>query len=110
MKWLEPWVPIGQLDWSDDRKVEYSRAWEAQLKREVGPQHVLFGADAALIARRFDCDDALFQLSDGRIADVHLTWSRGPEPDPSWPNTLVFEDLGEWSSAVMKPAHDDWEP
>lgn len=109
MEWLEPWVPIGELDWPEEKRAEYCRAWESQLQREVGPQHVLFGKDAILIARRFDCDDALFQISDGRVADVHLTWSKGAEPDPLWPNTQVFEGLDGWSSAVMKAAHDDWQ-
>ena len=109
MEWLEPWVPISKLDWPEYQKAEYSQAWQNQLKREVGPRHVLLGEDVTLIARRFDCDDALFQLSDGRVADVHLTWSKGPEPDPLWPNTQVFEGLDEWSSAVMARAHDDWQ-
>lgn len=30
--------------------------------RETGPEHPLYQAHAKLIARRFDCDDALFHL------------------------------------------------
>jgi hypothetical protein len=110
MQWLEPWVPIADLDWPDSKKVEYSHAWERQLKREVGLQHVLHGEHVVLIARRFDCDDALFQLGDGRVADVHLTWSSSPEGDPRWPGTQVFENIDNWATNVMKAAHDEWEP
>jgi len=110
VEWLEPWVPIADREWPEPKKAEYCKSWEAQLKREVGPQHLLYGEAAALIARRFDCDDALFQLSRSRVADVHLTWARGPEPDPVWPNTQVFNSVDDWATAVMRPAHAEWEP
>jgi hypothetical protein len=108
MEWLEPWVAISDLEWSDDKKAEYCSGWERQLKKEVGPRHQLRGESATLIARRFDCDDALFQLSDGRVADVHLTWGSGEEPDPSWPVAAVFQSLDRWAVESMKPQHQQW--
>jgi hypothetical protein len=108
VQWLEPWVAVEDFGWTPERTVEYKNGWEAQLKREVGPSHVLFGQSAKLIARRFDRDDALFLLPDTRVAEVHLTWSRGMEPDPLWPNTAIFESLDEWASQSMAIQHHDW--
>ena len=97
VRWLEPWVAVEDFGWTHDKTVEYQNGWETQLKREVGPSHILFGQSAKLIARRFDTDDALFLLPDDRVAEVHLTWSRGVEVDPVWPNTAIFESLDEWA-------------
>lgn len=108
MKWLEPWIAIADLDWPEEKKADYCSAWEAQLGREVGPRHLLRGENATLIARRFDTDDALFQLADGQIAEVHLTWSRGQEPDPKWPRTVLFASINEWARDSLEQQHRDW--
>lgn len=106
--WLEPWAAIEDLDWDAEKKREYCTAWEGQLKREVGPKHVLFGKAASLIARRFDRDDALFQLDGPEVAEVHLTWARGMEPDPAWPNAAIFSSLASWKIESMAAQHHDW--
>lgn len=108
MKWLEPWVAIVDLDWPPDKKANFCQAWESQLRREVGPLHVPFDKPATLIARRFDTDDALFQVSEQRVAEVHLTWSRGPESDPTWPNASVYETLEDWARERMSEQHRQW--
>jgi hypothetical protein len=69
-----------------------------QLQKEVGEGHVLKGLKLTLIARRLDCDDALFALDDGQIAEVHLTWRNGPEIDPRFPATAIFRNMAEWTS------------
>ena len=106
--WLEPWVAVADFGWPADRTATYQNDWELQLKREVGPSHVLFERPAKLIARRFDKDDALFLLPDDSVAEVHLTWSRGVEPDPQWPETDIFESLEAWANQSMAMQHRDW--
>jgi hypothetical protein len=100
MIWLEPW---SELDNEDERK-----SLENQLVREVGPKHVLFGQRPKLVARRYDRDDALFLLDDGRLADVHLTWRRDMEPDPRWPSCGLFDSIEEWAREVMEPDSRDF--
>jgi hypothetical protein len=97
---LTPWYAV-----DDDRE---RAGMERQLVREVGPRHRLFGTSASLIARRQDNDDCLFQLPDGRVADVHLTWRQGQEQDPRWPSTAIYDTLEEWVEKVMRPASADW--
>lgn len=60
-----------------------------------------------LIARRDGTDDALFQLDDGRVAEVHMTWRRSRETDPRWPATAIFTSLEDWVEESMKPLHDE---
>ena len=108
MIWLEPWIPIAQLEWDEVKKVDYRRGWETQLEREVGPLHVLFRRQATLIARRFDTDDTLFQLEGNQVAEVHLTWRGGAEPDPLWPNTTIYNSLDDWARTSMTVEHQDW--
>ena len=108
MEWLEPWVAIVDLDWPDQKKAEYSSSWERQLTREVGPDHLLKNQPVTLVARRFDTDDGLFQLADKRIAEVHLTWARGEEPDPRWPRTTLFANLEEWYRDSLLEQHREW--
>ena len=108
IEWLEPWVPVAQFDMDDVDT--YCAGWENQLRREVGPRHVLRGKSIKLIARRFDCDDALFRLADDQVADVHLTWARGEEPDPAWPATSIYPSLEVWARERMLADHEDRYP
>lgn len=103
IQWLKPWEPVDVRECPD-----YCRGREAQLAREVGPRHILFGQQANLIGRRFDTDDALFGLSDGRVADVHLTWRSGAEPDPRWPAASIFPSIDAWANESMTLDHADW--
>ena len=98
-EWLEPWYAV------DDEIVAAGLA--RQLAIEVSPRHVLFGKSARLIARRADTDDALFALADGRVAEVHLTWSRHAEPDPRWPATAIFDSQDIWARDSMRPLHTE---
>jgi hypothetical protein len=96
-EWLEPWYAV------EDAAVR--TGLERQLSREISPRHALFGQSARLIARRSDTDDALFALQEGRVAEVHLTWSKQAECDPRWPVTGIFESLKAWARESMIPLH-----
>ncbi len=95
--WLSPWYPI------DDPAI--CRGLEDQLRHEISDRHVLAHQTVRLIARREDTDDALFALEGGRIAEVHMTWSKSKEQDPRWPVTAVFETLAAWERDSMIPLH-----
>jgi hypothetical protein len=94
--WLDPWFscPPGL---------------EAQLNKEVGADHPLFGQTAISVGRRADCDDVLFCLQNTLtpLAVVHLTWS-GPEPDSNWPRTQFFSSLDDWIETCMKRDHIEY--
>lgn len=99
--WLVPW-----------RRIEGGRADDPvvqELYREVSAGHILYGLKARPIAQRQDCDDVLFQLLDGsgRFAVVHLTYAQHPEPDPRWPERVIYR---EWTGFLqaMKADADDW--
>lgn len=92
--WRSPWVPVE------------SPAFESRLAEEVGRKHVLHKKAAISVGRRLDNDDVLFYLPDGPalLAVVHLTWSsRTPEPDASFPYTVLYESLREWIDQCLTP-------
>jgi len=97
----EPWLLI------EERSVD---ATGAELRREVGPRHVLKGKKVRALARRQDCDDVLFAIEDGSntFAVVHLTYSRKEESDPQWPSTQIFSSLEDWCTKCMIPDHEDF--
>lgn len=97
--WLDPWYAV------DDAQVR--EVLERQLKLECSRDHVLFGGNCRLIARRDGSDDALFALADGRVAEVHLTWRKSAEPDARWPVTAVFTSLDQWAEESMRPLHQE---
>ncbi|HEU4882140.1 MAG TPA: hypothetical protein VFT45_07845 [Longimicrobium sp.] len=78
MQWPEPWYALDEND-------EVTGLLEQVLLREVGPGHLLYGVPVRAIGRSNANDDVLFRLLDGsgRVADVHLTWTRSfPEQPP----------------------------
>jgi hypothetical protein len=87
---------------------QFKESWRRQLEIEVPPEHVLYGVSVKLLARG-NGDDALFEILDGtgRVADVHLTWSRSQERLP-WPGTDIYASLQEWIEKVMIPEHQEW--
>jgi hypothetical protein len=89
-----PWVPVT------------GSALRDELIRELCPDHVLHGVAVTPLARRGTRDDVLFQLDDGtgRVAVVHLTWSR--ETSPEWPWTTLFESLAAFEQS-LKGDKDD---
>lgn len=102
MEWFDPW-------WSTERMDEkFHRAFREQLELEISPDHCMFGLPVKIIARG-DGDDALFEILDGsgRVADVHLTWSKSSERLP-WPSTTIYASLSEWIEDIMIPQHKEW--
>lgn len=95
--WLAPWCGV-----EDEAE---RRALEAELRREICDAHVLAGVPVTLLARRGDMDEALYLLPDGRLAEVHLTWSRQRETDPRWPTTAIYASLETWIEQSMRPKH-----
>jgi hypothetical protein len=98
IEWLKPWVAVAN---------ELRDALEAELHRELRPGHVLFGKKVTAMAKREDQDDALFALSDGRVAEVHLTWRGKPEMGPSWPTTTMYQSIERWETESMEPLHQE---
>ena len=94
LQWLEPWHLT-------------SSGLEAELEKEAGPAHPLFGRRAISIGRRDDCDDVLFFLPDGPypLAVVHLTWTRRREQSPEWPHTTFYSSWDDWVGRCMRPDH-----
>ena len=86
----EPWRAVA----SDDERLA------AELQREVGPGHVLFGKNVRVIARRFDRDDVLCEV-EGTVpsfAVVHLTWTGKRDLDPGFPRTTLYRSLADWEA------------
>jgi hypothetical protein len=96
---LEPWKePIsGQAE-----------ALLREMRSELSPGHPLHGANVKAIAVSVQAGDALFQLDDGRVCQVHLTWRRSAE-QPPWPRHRMFSTLEDWVREVMVPDHEDYE-
>jgi hypothetical protein len=102
MEWLEPWWSIASLP------QDFGERIIQQLTLEVPSGHVMFGLPVKLIARG-NGDDALFEILEGtsRIADVHMTWSKGTQRLP-WPITTIYASLAEWAATDMITDHLDW--
>jgi len=96
LTWLEPWHPV-------------AAGLEAELEREVGEGHPLFGREAVAVGRRFDCDDVLFYLPGGGppLAVVHLTWAGRREKSPEFPQTEFYGSVNDWVERRMRPDHEE---
>ena len=70
---------------------------EAELQREIAPNHPLYSVPVTALFHRIDDDDVLFQLRDEtrRVAEVHLTW-RGMQEQLPWPKTIFFDSIHDW--------------
>lgn len=101
MKWLIPWHPIDGAP---------GHGLEQELRSELCSEHALFGIPVSPIGRRQDCDDVLFRILDGseRLAVVHLTYAQHPEPNPTWPETRIFDSWGHFERDEMVPEHKNW--
>jgi hypothetical protein len=93
IKFCEPWRRL------NTEQVEFLLR-EAQ--REISPGHPLHGSNLIPIAQSRLADDVLFKLDDDHVTDIHLTWSRNPEPPP-FPRCRIYSSFDEWSARVMIP-------
>src|SRR5260370_38469963 len=63
-----------------------------EAEEEIAADHPLKGMINGVLARSSASDDVLFELTDGRVANVHLTWIRKPEQSP-WPGHTIFSNV-----------------
>lgn len=97
MEWLIPWQPV-----------VYDAAQMAglaeQLSRELAVGHPLYGLPMRTLARRQDCDDVLFAIDDGsgRVAVVHLTWTRNLPERPPYPWAILYPNFTAWVDEGMR--------
>jgi hypothetical protein len=97
IEFLEPWqrfVP-GQAD-----------AFLGELEQELSPGHPLHGVNLIPLGHSGAADDALFQMEDGRVVQVHLTFSPRTEEQPS-PRHRIYSNADEWVQQVMFPQHEE---
>ncbi|MBN9027024.1 MAG: hypothetical protein J0H20_15830 [Rhizobiales bacterium] len=83
-------------DWSAIVSVTERDRLGEELQRELCSAHLLYGQEAVALARRWRRDDVLFGLTDGRFAQVHLTWRQ--QSNPEWPATQIYESFEDWKS------------
>lgn len=104
VEWLEPWVPI------EEYGPGAGPAMAGELTRELGPGHPLYRVPVEAIGRRGDRDDVLFRLLDGsgRVAVVHLTWTRSPPERYPWPATAFFPSVEAWVVDDMSADHREF--
>ncbi len=102
MEWLLPWEPEPFNDAGE--------ALAKELQRELSLQHVLHSIPVVAIARRIDCDDVLFATADPLkpLAVVHLTWRGHTEPDPRWPDTMLFQSWQDFIERCLVPDHQEY--
>ncbi len=99
--WALPWEPV-----LDERVI---RALQKELALEVGSEHPLRGMEAKVIGRRVDNDDILVQLSQGRLARVHLGWPKSIEHiqnTKELPWTEIYATTAEFISRMVKDSKD----
>jgi hypothetical protein len=94
----EPWCDFvpGQAD-----------AFLRELKNELAPDHPLYSVELHPLGHSGPSDDAIFKADDGRIFQVHLTWTGKTEKAP-WPRSRTFASTAEWVETMMRPANEDW--
>jgi hypothetical protein len=98
IEWIEPWEPI-ESDASD---------LVLELSKEVSPEHILYNQEVIALAHRIDCDDVLFQMSDGTFAVVHLTWSGKQDHHPNFPWTEKYASIDEFINKVLIPDAEEY--
>ncbi|TVX96308.1 hypothetical protein [Cohnella terricola] len=96
---LEPWIP------------ESSTIFLEELYDELSNNHILYGAELHVIARRLDKDEVLFQFQEdsNKYVQVHLTWKQDKESNPTWPRFIIFNSIEEWVNQVMLLDHKEYE-
>ena len=98
IQFLEPWYDFvpGQ-----------GEAFLKELKRELPVGHLLEGVDLIPLGHSGAADDALFETVDGRVFQVHLTFSRRME-QPPLPRTRAYSNADEWVQQIMLPSNEEY--
>jgi hypothetical protein len=76
-----------------DVKGDEATALQAELKRELCPEHALYGLEAEPWLICWPDKDVAFTLPDGRVVLVHLTFN--PEISPAYPSCKMFASKAE---------------
>lgn len=99
----EHWIDLrGRRDRARRALARHQR----ELRREIGPGHVLHGRAWDIIGLGVPArDDALLRLDDGAVALVHLTW-RGAKELPSWPMTVLVTSAEEFRAELEDRGHE----
>ena len=93
---MEPWERCGP--WQAD-------AFLLELSTEVSHDHPLHDVELYPLGHSRAADDVLFATRDGRVVEVHLTWSHHAEKPP-WPMHRFYLTVDEWIERVMLSEHD----
>ena len=95
---LEPWCQFvpGQAD-----------AFLCELKGELAPDHPLYTMQLHPLGHSGASDDAIFEAADGRVFQVHMTFSGRAEKTPL-PRFRAYANTPEWIQTVMVPANEDY--
>jgi len=98
IEFLEPWCDFvpGQGD-----------SFLCELRRELSPGHPLEGLELVPLGHSGAADDALFEVEDGRVFQVHLTLSHHIE-QPPLPRCRVYSNADEWIQQAMLPANEEY--
>lgn len=78
-----------------------------ELKSELAPDHPLHSVQLHPLGHSGASDDAIFEADDGRIFQVHLTFSGRVERTPL-PRFRAYANTAEWVQTVMLPANEDY--
>jgi hypothetical protein len=78
-----------------------------ELKSELAPDHPLCSMQLHPLGHSGASDDAIFENDDGRIFQVHLTFSGRAEKTPL-PRFRAYANTVEWIQTVMLPANEDY--
>lgn len=82
-----------------------------ELRRAVGPSHLLHGKTVLPLARRSDCDDVLYLVEETArpfIVVHHFTPKGCPQRMPHLPSLALYDDWDDWASRCMRPEHRDY--
>lgn len=88
LPWPENWEPLTR---------ELAAQLEAELQREIPPDHHVAGMKLRAVAKRGRRDDVLFtriDASEGQLFVIHLTWAQ--ETDPKWPSTDSYNSMEDF--------------
>jgi hypothetical protein len=94
----DPWWKIEDPDHRDGLQRQYDR--------EIGAEHILWGAGGVVVGKCDSNDDVLVALSEGRFAIVHLIWTSNPG-GATWPTTAIYDSAVAISAAIAED-HDSY--
>ncbi len=95
MKLYPPW----------NREESDSEFFLNELESELHEAHKLHGKKVKFIARVSTSDDVAFELTDGSIAVVHLTYTK--ESSPNFPWFVLYPSFDNWyQEAVVQSFYD----